>query len=215
MVTFIREVGRSPTLHAEIERFERERQKVIAHRSEIEQESSTPNTLPTTEELKRLARESIARQASDPLGFGRAMRSLIPTIKVFPYRLCDGGAVVLRAHFTLSLASLMPVELGDEANRLITRSMVVDLFHEPQRAKFREQVVAMRAAGIKEDIVAAKLGITKTAAQRAAALQRRMDQLGISDPYVALTAPPADSKRRRRHEHLRYKFDPLPDVAGD
>ena len=61
--------------------------------------------------------------------------------------------------------------------------------------------------------IAHKLGITKTAVQRAAALQRKMDELGLTDPYIPVTEPPEDLTKMRRHKHKRYRFEPLPDAG--
>ena len=38
--------------------------------------------------------------------------------------------------------------------------------------------------------MAARLGLTQTAVQRAMALQRRVDGLGLTDPFVEVTEPP-------------------------
>jgi site-specific DNA recombinase len=69
--------------------------------------------------------------------------------------------------------------------------------------------VARRKAGHKERSIAHDLGITQPAVQYAAALQRLMDQLGITDPYVPVTEAPTEGKLCR-HKHKRYRFDPLP-----
>jgi hypothetical protein len=37
-----------------------------------------------------------------------------------------------------------------------------------------------------------------------------MRRLGLTDPYVRLTAPPMDYPKLKRHLHRRYRFDPLP-----
>jgi hypothetical protein len=52
-------------------------------------------------------------------------------------------------------------------------------------------------------------GLTVTAAQDAAGLQRRMDTLGLTDPNVAVTEPPDDYGKLRRHLHSRYRFEPV------
>jgi site-specific DNA recombinase len=80
----------------------------------------------------------------------------------------------------------------------------------PQRELFRTRVVEARAKGKTEREVAADFGITVTAAQKAAVLQRRMDELGITDPYVRVTDPPEDSRKMRRNLHSAYRFEPLP-----
>jgi transposase len=74
---------------------------------------------------------------------------------------------------------------------------------------YRERVVELRATGMTERQVAERLGITQTAAQRAAALDRRMRQLGTADPYQPVQGPPADYNKLRRHRHPRYRFEPL------
>jgi hypothetical protein len=56
--------------------------------------------------------------------------------------------------------------------RPLERDVTVDVFDAPERAAFRERVVARRRAGLTEKQVATELGITVTAAQCAAALQR-------------------------------------------
>jgi DNA invertase Pin-like site-specific DNA recombinase len=167
-------------------------------------------TLPRVSELKRLARDAIEKLAFDSPDFGRRMRVLIPTIRVYPYRLCDGGRVVLRARLILNLASL----LGEAASvagldELQREELTVDLFEPPEREQFREQVIKLRGDGFSEHRVAAQLDLTVTAAQHAAALQRAMDERGLTDPYVPVTEPPADGEWRRRHNQGRYRFEPL------
>ena len=90
---------------------------------------------------------------------------------------------------------------------------MVDLFDPPQREEFRAQVIALKA-DMTEREVAENLGITQPAVQNAAGLQRHMDKLGITDPYVPVTEPPAAGSKLRRHEHKRYRFEPL-DGAGE
>jgi hypothetical protein len=65
-----------------------------------------------------------------------------------------------------------------------------------------------------EKEAARECGITITAAQRAAELQRQMDALSLSDPHVAVTQPPDDNGKSRRHKNKRYRFEPL-DGAGE
>ncbi len=172
--------------------------------------------MPPIAEIRRLAREAMRREADNPWEFSRLMRRWIPRIEVFPYRLCDGGHLVLRARFTLRLASLVPQ--AEDLQRIadtLTREMEVDLFDPPQREEFRQRVVQLRVDGHKENEVAALLKITKTAAQRAASLQRMMDRLGIDSPWLPVTEPPEDYPKLRRHHHQRYRFEPLSCKAGE
>jgi len=151
--------------------------------------------------------------AVDSPEFVRLMRKMIPRIIVFPVRLCDDGAIVIRATFRLQLSNLLPEQgLREVLRQPLEKILTVDLFDHPQRELFRTRVVEARAKGMTERAVAAELGITVTAAQKAAVLQRKMDELGITDPYVRVIAPPEDSKLRRNH-YPGYRFEPLPGVG--
>ena len=150
------------------------------------------------------------------------MRCLIPKILVFPYQLCDGGKIVLRAKFRLRLSNLLvDAPARDLLEQTLEKVLDVDLFEPCQRAAHRERIVALRATTNPEtnkrytEAEAARLvGITKTAAQRAAALQRKMDELGISDPYLPVLEPTENMGKIRRHQHKRYSFEPL-ESAGE
>ncbi len=138
-----------------------------------------------------------------------AIISRSKTLKVYPFRCCDGGAVVLRAVVKLDLASLIVLpEVDSEARSLFQTELVVDLFQPTQRVEYRERIKAMRAARMSEKAIAKQLGLTVTATQRASALTRKMEMLGITSPYLAITEPPAEV-RWTRHLHKRFKFDPL------
>jgi len=123
--------------------------------------------------------------------------------------------VIPKCVLMLNLTPLIPNADGlPGVEQMLSRELVVDLFEPPQREEFCERVVAMRQLGMTEKQVAAELGITHTAAQRAAALQRKMNELGITDPYLPLTEPPEDYRKMRRHHHPRYRFEPAASDAG-
>ena len=67
----------------------------------------------------------------------------------------------------------------------------------------------LRAEGLTFRQAAARLGLTMPAAQAAMALHRLMAESGVADPYQAITAPPEDGWKLRRHKHRRYRFEPL------
>jgi hypothetical protein len=138
------------------------------------------------------------------------LRRLIPRIVVYPYRLCDGGHPVLRAHFAFSLVPLLPpAPESAHLEAALCRSLVVDLFQPPQREAYRFPVMALTVNGLSQHEIAWELELTQPAVQRAVALNRAMQKLGSSDPYLSLTAPPDDYKRLRRHKHSRYRFKPM------
>lgn len=143
--------------------------------------------------------------------FANVMRKLVPRIVVFPVRLCDEGRLVLRSKFRLEVADLLPDRRAAELlRRPLSRVVHIDLFEHPQREQFREKIMALRAEGSSEREAAKACGITATAAQHAAVLQRKMDGLGVTDPYILVTEPPENCPKLRSHKHPDYRFGPLP-----
>jgi hypothetical protein len=208
----IADVGNSRALQEKLRALEAERDRLEEEAdAEAREETAAKDlSLPSSEEIKRAAAEVFPKLAVQDPEAGRLIQRLLPELRVYPYRLCDEGAVVLRAHLTLNLATLVPAGAALEGcSGVLRRQLIVDLFELPQREAYREQVVALRAQGLSEHKVARRLGITVTAAQRAAALARRMQELGITDPYLPIQEPPADYGKLRRHRHPRYRFEPL------
>jgi hypothetical protein len=214
MLQFIRGGRATCSVREEVERLESEKTELVRLREELERLPRSTLELPSVDEIKCLARDELLRYTMDSPEYGRFMQQLIPRILVFPYRLCDGGKMVLRARFPLTLAGLAPNAARlDAAAEALTQVLQVDLFDPPQREAFRRRVVELRAAKQKEWEIASELGITQTAVQRAASLERRMAQLNTADAYVAVVEPPEDCTKLRRHKHPRYCFQPLDDAG--
>ncbi len=206
----IAEMGSSAALLKKLRTSESERDRLAAERGELERAPRAVLNLPSLDEVRQLAAEAFADLARSSAEAGRLLRRLLPRLEVLPYQPCDGGNPVLRAHLILDLAPLVPDARGLEGRAdVFQRELVVDLFDPPQRVAFRERVKDLRGKGQTERQVAAALGLTVTAAQAAAALDRRMREGGMADPYLLLEGPPTDQERMRRHRHLRYRFKPL------
>jgi hypothetical protein len=172
---------------------------------------TTTVIVPPVDEMRRLARDALADLATDSYEFGKRLRELTGKIFVYPHRLCDGGRAVLRATVRLQLAQLMPdPRLRSVFGQSLERTLSVDLFREPQRVQYRAGVMIRRVRQESERQVARALEIKQATVQRAAALDRLMRRLALSDPYVRLREPPADDAKLRRHLHPRYLFAPLP-----
>jgi DNA invertase Pin-like site-specific DNA recombinase len=207
----ITRAGELDPLLEKLRSLDSQRNELIARQADLRREPDEPVTLPTMDAIRHEAQKTIAKLTADTPEFGRLMHRLVPSLKVYPYRLCDGGGIVLRAKVTLDLTPL--TQLPDEcrAGEVLRRELTVDLFNLPQRVTYREQVVELRAKKKTEQQVAAALGITVTAAQNAAALDRLMKKRKLSDPYVPVTQPPDDCTKLRRHRHARYRFESLKD----
>lgn len=209
MLQEMRSGNRSQLVRDDLARLELGVAQLRRDRDEAERARVTKVVLPPADVLRTLYRDAFRGLASDSYEFAQQLRRLIPRLVVFPVQLVDGGRVVLRAKFRLQLAGLVPdVAARAALQRPLERILQVDLYDLPQREKYRQQILSLRSTGSTEREAAEKLGITITAAQKAAALQRIMDASGLTDPYVLLTQVPEDSKLRR-HKHARYKFEPL------
>jgi DNA invertase Pin-like site-specific DNA recombinase len=209
IVATLRQSGPQGTLVAELDSLDAERDRLLVERRGLEALPGGAIRLPSRARIREIAGETFADLAAGSPEFGRLMHRLVPRLEALPCRLLDGGAIVLRAHLTLDLAPLIP---GAEAlaglSELLRRELVVDLFDPPQREAFRPRVTALRAEGRSEREAARELGLTVTAAQSAARLDRMMREAGLADAYVAVTEPPPDQTRMRKHRHPRYSFRP-------
>jgi site-specific DNA recombinase len=208
VVDAIAQVGYSAALKDRLAEAEARKAGLEAERADLLRQPDEVPPLPPVAELKARARAAAGRMAFDDPAFARLTRQLVPEIEVFPHRLVDGGAVVLRALVTVNVGPLLGPS-GDAVGSLVTRTVMVDLFDAPQRAAFRERVAALRGRGYAEREAARELGLTVTAAQRAVALHRMMLARGLTDPYQPLLAPPGGGGKFCRHEHARYQFRPL------
>jgi len=206
----IRDIGHSESLLADLKTLEATKAQLAYELSSILTTSSSIPKMPSMEEIKTMVLKNMQSLAKNSQEFGRLLRQLIARIVVLPFQHCDGGSPVLRAYFELNLASLYPHIPGMESlSAALRKTMVVDLFDPPQREAFRTEATALIASGMNQREAAKILGITSTAVQRAQALDKKMKELGITDPYIQLTKPPPENTKLRRHKHPRYKFDPI------
>ena len=200
-------VGYSEALAGRLAEAEAQKARLRAEREDLLGQPDEVPDLPPVAELKRIAREEVGQMAFDDPDYGRLMHRLVSKIEVFPYRLIDGGAVVLRAKITVNLAPLLG-RAGGSVGDLFVRTAMVDLFDPVQRAAFREQIIILRQE-MTERKAAKQLGLTITATQAAMSLHRQMKAAGLTDPYQPLHAPPDGEKHFQRHKHPRYDFLPL------
>jgi len=156
-----------------------------------------------------MAFDAMGDLAPDSPEFLRQMQHLIPQIWLYPFRLLDGGHIVLRAQFTLNLSPLVKgvgqcAEVASRLSQLVTTK----LYNDPDREKHRLAVVdAMHRLG-NQHRVADELRIPQAVVSKSVRLQQQMDERGTTDAYGLVTAPPADYNRVRLYRHKRYRFSP-------
>jgi hypothetical protein len=217
VMEFIRGGDIGDHVRAELQRLVDHQKELRIKKDECEHAPRHAIVIPSADEIRQVTQEALRDLTLDSFEFAKRMRELTGPIFVYPFRLCEGAPFVLRAKLRLHLANLLPDKhVREVLEKPLEHVLTIDLFDMPQRVALREKIIAGRqereASGHKrtERDVANSLGITVTAAQRAAALDRLMKAQGLTDPYVLMTEPPVDSKKFRRHLHLRYHFEPLP-----
>ncbi len=200
----------SRALREKLRELESERDRVVADRAELIEAAGAAPELPSMERIVATFDEAFRGLARDSDEFGRLMSRVVPRLEVWPCRAIDGGNVELRARLTVELAALLPGARGWESLvGVLSREVVVDLFDPPQRVAHLARVRELTALNWQQRQIAQELGITQTAVQRTAVLTKKLDALGLDDPYQAVTGPPEDSDRTCRHRHARYRFETL------
>ncbi|HEY7327590.1 MAG TPA: hypothetical protein VH592_08125 [Gemmataceae bacterium] len=208
--------GAKPLLLEKLTELEALRRSQSQERRALEQLAGRRLQLPeSVSQLHELLDEKFAALALDSPEFGILLRQLVLRFHVYLVRLCDGGHLLPRANLTLSLKSLAPdTKYVSGMDALFTRELTLDLFERPpQRERIRVEAVRLEAEGLDQRTIVSHLSekATVTAVQRALALDRRMQNLGLSTPYLIMQGPPTDYPKLRRHKNPKYRFEPLPD----
>jgi site-specific DNA recombinase len=172
----IADMGGSKALLEKLGELENAHAEVLAEIDAIDQQTSCKTALPSAADIRRAAADLFTAFDPDNPEVGRLMQRLIPDLRVHPVRLCDdSGAVVLRAKFTLHLVALTTRNLsGQRMDEVLRIPLVVDLFNPPLRVKHLDQIMSMRAQGMKGKEIAAALRITRTDVISAVALDGYM-----------------------------------------
>jgi site-specific DNA recombinase len=206
--------GGSPALLKALRAAEWELEELRDSEAKASQTPPPQLTLPPIEELRERVRGALTTLAVDSPEFGRLLRELAPRIVVVPHQLLGEGRVVLRAQLDLEFGG-QETELTclEPVAQHLRRRLVVDLFDLPQKVRFARRAWDLSQPGPgyeQERAIGRRLGITQPAVQAAKKLGAMLATLGSDDPYVPLSAPPAVSKKLRRHRHPRFQFEPLP-----
>lgn len=209
----IRKFGARSMLLDQLNDIEAREKELVQCRSRLEHLRNKALYLPNSiEELRQQLEENFVRLAIDSPEFGDLMRQLVPDFHVYLVRLADGGHPLPRAKIKLTLAGFVPdAQLVPGLGDLLTRELTLDLFERPpQRERIRDEVVELVAQGVTHRRIAAMLTERPKlpVVQQAINLDRKMQQLGLSSPYLFVSEPPDDYQRLRRHKNPRYSFQP-------
>jgi hypothetical protein len=168
--------------------------------------------LPTAKDIDRRVAEIVNAITAMDRDAGEVLTQLISPIQAIPCRQFDGSLVVLRARFTMNIATLVPpkavVPLANLVGKPLTEffdavPVVVELFARPVGPKWWSAALPLSEGGsspgerkLSLEKIARKLGISKRAAHLAVQFGRDLREAGITDPYIELTEPPQASRWR-------------------
>jgi len=210
LVAAIKQFGPKPMFTEQVDEIERKEKQLAWQRGRLEFRRHDQVELPASvEALRQLLEEAFRNLAIDSFEFGNLMRQLVREMSVYVVRLCDGGHPLPRAKLKLNLAgSLSDIDRVPDLGQLLTREFTLDLFRPSQRERIREEVVRLTAEGMPQRCIAKSLSekATQPAVQNAIKLHRKMQEVGLESPYVAILEPPADYLKLRRHKNGKYEF---------
>ena len=175
---------------------------------EIESQMLEQLVIPSADQIREICDSTFLKLAVESREFGNVMRELISHLFVLPYRLIDGGHIEPRCVFTLNLSRLDGVQMPNDVSQLQT-SCHVDLTKSPQRVEFMSRVTTLRKTGMSYRNIAAELEITMPAAQNAAKLQRLMESLEVTDPWVPVRTEADAMVYFKRLQNPRHQFKPM------
>ncbi|QVL30253.1 recombinase family protein [Telmatocola sphagniphila] len=179
---------------------------------ELSHRSAPPREVlfPTLRSLEHHLQNLLADPELDDPELARILHRFVNRLEFYPIQACNGGAIELRAHLEIRLDQLqLDSDLHQLPAEITTHSMEVDLFDYPAQIRIRSEALRLTAERWKQRDIARHLGTHQATVQRAISLERAMQNLGLSDPYIRLTQAPQNDSKIRRHLHPRYSFEPL------
>jgi site-specific DNA recombinase len=204
--------GHAEALVARLNKLEGKLDRVNAKLDRLKQQDRICSP-PSSEKVCDRIREKIAAIEKMDRSSRDEIRALVGTIHAIPCQQFGGDKVVLRARFTLYLASLLPARTQAALQSLYNVSleaefdqipMVVDLFEPSTGPAYGVKAFELKVEhGLGLTAIGRALGINKRRAEIAAQYGQTLWEAGITDPYIELTEPPAAASRWRRHPRGR------------
>ncbi|MEX0612342.1 MAG: hypothetical protein WD738_00295 [Pirellulales bacterium] len=203
--------GPTPEIKAALDDVKQRQQHLARERRALENATKRKLQLPgSIAELREAYEKKAEGLAIASPEFGDLLRQLAPEFHIYLVRLLDGGHPMPRARVKLDLTGCVSdLAYVPEMSHLLTKVVTIDLFVPPQRERIREEVVRLK--GTKQREIAKQLSepTSQAVVQKALALDRMMQERGLTSPYELLLEPPTDYGRLRRHKNSRYDFRAL------
>jgi len=195
------------TLVQMLQEREAELRRIRCQMEELTTKLNEKRPPPTREELERSIREASEKLLTMDREAGVILRKLIDgKILAVPYQQFGSAKVVLRAHFRLQLAKILPDDLhasliqGREApcgELLPPIDMVVDLFEPTDVPAHAVRAWELAKQGSTLIQIGSELGLSKRVAHLAKQMGKAMEEANVTDPYVRLTKAPEQASRWR------------------
>jgi hypothetical protein len=208
LIESLKLLGPTPELKSAIDDLKLRQQQLARQRRALENATKCELHLPANvAELQAAFQTKADGLAMGSPEFGDLMRQLAPEFHIYLVRLLDGGHPRPRARVKLDLTGCFSdFAYVPEISHLVTKVVTLDLFVPPRRERIRQEVARLR--GMKQREIAKRLSekAFQVDVQKAFALDRMLQERGLTSPYELLPEPPADYGKLRRHKNSRYKF---------
>ncbi|MFN9272629.1 MAG: recombinase family protein [Planctomycetia bacterium] len=185
---------------------ERDLAIVRSRRREVEEQAGRKENLPSAAKLLQHLEAVKGQLLGDEARAAVILRQLLDgPIRVVPFMRIDGKRVVPRLEFTLNLVAALPPAVAaplrqaataegeppaGEPAAMLRRTLMVNVFAEPQLVKHACVIVQRRLEGKTYKEIAKELDLTKDHIQNCARITKLMEEAGLPEPYHRLTEKP-------------------------
>ncbi len=177
---------------------------VRARRQEVEEQAGRKEKLPSATKLLQHLEAVKTQVLGDEARAAVILRQLLDgPIRVVPFMRIDGSKVVPRLEFTINLVAALPSavatrlrhraaveEPSADSPTVLQRKLLVNAYHNPQKALHACAIVERRLAGKTTKEIAKEFGLTKDDIRNCARITELMEEAGIPEPYHRLTQRP-------------------------
>src|SRR5690606_16921198 len=142
--------------------------------------------------LRTMIEKAFSELATTSMEFNLLMQQIVPEFHVYNVRSCNGGPLLPRIQARLDLTGIAPdARLVEGLQQMLPSIVTVDVFKLPQHVEIREDAVRLIAAGHKQRDACQLIDQKpkQPTLQKALALQKKMDELGLTSPYVFQKEP--------------------------
>jgi hypothetical protein len=202
LVKAIREGGELKCLVEELAVVEADIAEAIEKKKRWDEEAEAAGVICSRDEVAERIDEVVELLARTSYDFADLLRRLIPEFVIQPVQALDCPFIRPRARITLRLDAW--AEPGEAP---VEESTTIDLFEPPVHIKHVEACVAARATSPRAGLraIAKTLGIGYMTVKRSLAYHRRMQDVGLDEPYREIHERPERASRWKKRKKMRRR----------